>query len=71
MYELNLCVNNVLTPDRQTRGQSVEPKRSPVIVDPPQPVNSKRSTRGRAAKESAGRFIDQDLLCVCMHCAYV
>ena len=52
-------VNNVLTPDRQARGQSVESERSPVIVDPPQPVKPKRNTRGRTAKESTGRFIDQ------------
>ena len=58
VYALCLCVNNVLTPDRQARGQSVESERSPVIVDPPQPVKSKRNTRGRTAKESAGRFIE-------------
>ena len=58
VYALCLCVNNVVIPGRQTRGQSVESERSPVIADTPQPVNPKRCTRGRTAKESAGMFIE-------------
>lgn len=56
MHALCLCVKN-LNPDRQTRSQNVDSERSPVIVNPPQPVNLKRNTRGRTGKGCAGKFI--------------